>query len=227
MTLVNADTGEIVGRSLDECEAVIERGLATFVEVGDALAEVRDLRLYRNGHETFEAYCSERWGLKRQRAYELIDAAAIAERLSSIDDTPMPANEGQARALRPVKDEPEKMAEAMKQAAAATNGKPTASAIGEAVQDLMASTEQKKQDSAELKALMDELQPPSFDKAENARLVERRGRFSAMCADLVAFGDVDRAVADLAGAPRSDRFLARAQAAHAWLGTFLDRWEDQ
>lgn len=43
-----------VARSLEENEAIIERGLATFVEVGTALAEIRDNRLYRESHGTFE-----------------------------------------------------------------------------------------------------------------------------------------------------------------------------
>lgn len=220
MTLVNADTGEIVGRSLDECEAVIERGLATFVEVGDALAEVRDLRLYRSTHETFEAYCEQRWGLSRKRAYDLIGAAEVVGALSPIGDTPMPANEGQARALRPVKDEPEKMAEAMKQAAAVTNGKPTASAIAEAVQDLVASTEQKKQDSAELKALMDEVTPDGFDAAANAEAVRQRGEFARLCRDLAKFPDPDEFVKRQGGELR-ERHISYAEAAYSWLDTFL------
>jgi hypothetical protein len=225
VTLVHAETGEIVA-SLEDLEAVIERGLATFAEVGEALMTIRDQRLYRQDHDTFDAYCAERWGFGRRYAYNLIESAEVVSAIAHTG-SPAPVNEAQARALTPLKAAPEKMAEAMTRATESTGGKPTATAIAEAVQDLVASTEQKKQDTAELKALMDELQPPSFDKAENARLVERRGRFSAMCADLVAFGDVDRAVADLTGAPRSDRFLARAEAAHAWLSSFLDRWEDQ
>ena len=43
-------------------EAIVERGLDTFVQVGLALAEIRDARLYKQRYGTFEAYCSERWG---------------------------------------------------------------------------------------------------------------------------------------------------------------------
>jgi hypothetical protein len=39
-----------------ELENVIERGLSTFVEVGNALLEIRDSKLYRETHPTFEAY---------------------------------------------------------------------------------------------------------------------------------------------------------------------------
>jgi hypothetical protein len=68
---------------LAELEAVIERGLDTFAEVGRALLEIRDARLYRETHATFEAYLRERWGMSRQRGYQLMDAA----RVSTIVDT--------------------------------------------------------------------------------------------------------------------------------------------
>ena len=61
--------------TLAECEKVVERGLATFVVVGEALARIRDGRLYRESHKTFEAYCDERWGMSRPRAYQFIAAA--------------------------------------------------------------------------------------------------------------------------------------------------------
>lgn len=102
-------------QQLVECESVIEAGLASFVEVGVALAEVRDSKLYRQTHSTFEDYCRERWGLKRQRAYELIEASDVTRSLSEISDT-MPSRESHAAELAPLRNEPERMAEAWKQA---------------------------------------------------------------------------------------------------------------
>jgi hypothetical protein len=46
---------------LDQLEEKIERGLKTFIEVGTALREIRDKRLCRQTHGTFEDYCRERW----------------------------------------------------------------------------------------------------------------------------------------------------------------------
>lgn len=54
---------------------------------GEPSGEIRDSRLYRQQFPTFEAYCRERWGLKRQRAYELMDAAAVVNTVSEISDT--------------------------------------------------------------------------------------------------------------------------------------------
>lgn len=134
MTLVNADTGEIVC-TLEECEAVIERGLSTFREVGNALATVRDAGLYRQAYETFEDYCEQRWNLKRQRAYELMTAAGVADAVSEISDTGV-AREAHAAALLPLADDPEAMATALAAAEEATNGKVTAAAIADAVTEL-------------------------------------------------------------------------------------------
>ena len=40
-------------RELERCEATIEAGLQTFVEVGTALLKIREGRLYRATHRTF------------------------------------------------------------------------------------------------------------------------------------------------------------------------------
>ena len=37
-----------------ECEGILERGLGTFFEVGNALLRIRESRLYRDTHLTFE-----------------------------------------------------------------------------------------------------------------------------------------------------------------------------
>lgn len=74
-------------KSLRRLERTIESGLQSFVVVGKALVEIRDSRLYRESHKSFEAYCSDRWNIKRQRAYELIEASGVAETVSEISDT--------------------------------------------------------------------------------------------------------------------------------------------
>ena len=83
--------------SLPELERVIERGQQTFIEVGRALLEIRDRRLYRETHATFEAYCRERWGWSRQRANQHIDAAHVVNALTTT--VAKPESERQARAM--------------------------------------------------------------------------------------------------------------------------------
>jgi hypothetical protein len=83
--------------SLPELERVIERGQQTFIEVGRALLEIRDRRLYRETHATFEAYCRERWGWGRHRANQYINGARVAQAVG--DSCYQPENEAQARAM--------------------------------------------------------------------------------------------------------------------------------
>jgi DNA modification methylase len=118
---------------LERCEAVIERGLATFVEVGSALVEVRDRRLYRKEYASFEAYCRDRWGMVRRHADRMIEAAAVAENLRPIGLTL--GCESQARALAPL--DPDAQRAAMGLAVeAAGGGRLTASHVRQAVADL-------------------------------------------------------------------------------------------
>jgi transposase-like protein len=117
---------------LTELEAIVEAGLKTFVDVGLALSEIRDGRLYRDEHETFEAYLDERWAMSRQRGYQLIDGARVVEFVSTTVDTP-PTNERQARELARLLDEPELMSEAWEEAIHVSDGNPTAAAVAEAV----------------------------------------------------------------------------------------------
>lgn len=110
-------------------EAIIERGLETFVEVGEALRKIRDRRLYRDHHATFEDYCRERWGMSRRHANRTIEATDVAGVLGPMG--PIPQTERQARELAPLKAAPEKMAAAWREASA--DGAPTAEKVREAV----------------------------------------------------------------------------------------------
>ena len=125
MPIVNTDTGEILTATLltsDEadrlagCEAVIEAGLMGFVEVGEALAGIRDARLYRQEHASFEDYVRERWGLSRRTAYRMVDSAKIVAALCPMGHVEAPANERQVRELAPLRDDPERLAAAWQQA---------------------------------------------------------------------------------------------------------------
>ena len=64
---------------LIELEKIIAAGQHTFIEVGIALAEIRDSRLYKSDHKTFEEYCIRKWGWTKQHCYRLIECAPIAK----------------------------------------------------------------------------------------------------------------------------------------------------
>lgn len=95
---LHAATGQ--PRTLREIEAAITQAECAFVFTGLALTAIRDGKLYREtGHKNFEKYCKNRWGFSRQRAYQLIDAAALAMHLTTFVDIAPPANESQIRPL--------------------------------------------------------------------------------------------------------------------------------
>lgn len=121
---------------LESCEARIERGLATFVDVGQALLEVRDGRLYRAGHGTFEDYCRERWGMVASRARQLIAAAETAATVTDVTpDLPTPRNEAVARELAPLRSDPPRLREAWQQAVEEHGPEPTAAQVRDKVRD--------------------------------------------------------------------------------------------
>jgi len=66
-------------------------------------------RLYRKTHETFEAYCKDRWEMGRSTAYQYIDSVKVVENVRNCGQT-LPANERQTRPL--VRLEPELQKEA-------------------------------------------------------------------------------------------------------------------
>jgi hypothetical protein len=112
---------------LAQCEAVIARGLKTFIEVGGALLDVRDNNLHRADFPTFEAYCSDRWGISRTRAYELMGAANVVSAIADKIEVAPPSNEAQARELAKLPEADR--ADVWTKAHEATDGKPTAAAV--------------------------------------------------------------------------------------------------
>ncbi len=63
---------------LAELEKVIAKGQKTFVEVGLALVEIRDLRLFKGEYSSFNEYCQKRWGWEqRYTRYVIAGAEAV------------------------------------------------------------------------------------------------------------------------------------------------------
>jgi len=77
-------------------------GQKTFVEVGNALACIRNERLYRATHKTFEAFCKEKWGYNSSRARQLIAATETAKSVTTGNTLP---NERVARELGTIPEE--------------------------------------------------------------------------------------------------------------------------
>lgn len=103
----------LIKSRLLEQEEVISRG---YIDCGKALMVIRDERLYRLEHKSFESYVKERWEFTKSRANQLIEATTIVVNLPVAD---RPKNEAQARELAKVPEakRAEVMAEIKKVAA--------------------------------------------------------------------------------------------------------------
>lgn len=89
---------------LRELERAVTIGLQRFAEAGLALIEIRDNKLYRATHKTFEAYLKDRWSLSRSHGYQLMDSAEVIKNLSSIADI-LPSSESVARPLASLEED--------------------------------------------------------------------------------------------------------------------------
>ena len=108
-----------------QLERRVERA---FYEAGIALKELRDRRLYRSTHKTFEEYCRVRFGYGRDAAYLKIGAAEVYENLDLIMPTncrqiPLPTNEHQLRYIAKAKLEPAMQWDVWQQAVEVAGGK--------------------------------------------------------------------------------------------------------
>lgn len=107
MELIERPLTDAESNRLIELERTIKDNFLGFVAVGNALAEIRDKRLYRDENgRTFEGYCAELWDICRRRAYQLIDAAQAVENVNNctqnnaqLSEIIIPQNEAQAREL--------------------------------------------------------------------------------------------------------------------------------
>jgi len=87
---------------LKHLETIIAKNQYRFYEIGQALLEIRDSRLYKQALFTsFEAYARSRWDIGRSQVYRLIDAYSVINNLSPIGDR-LPGNEAQIRPLVPL-----------------------------------------------------------------------------------------------------------------------------
>lgn len=109
---------------LCELERIIQRGKDTFVEVGTALAEIRDAKLYKP-KQTFEEYCKDRWDFSYRRAVQMIEAAATVKNMNNCSPS-APKTESQARPLAKLPAEQQPSAWERAQEIAAEESKPVA-----------------------------------------------------------------------------------------------------
>ena len=85
-------------KRLAELEEIVTRNFKAFYEVGCALREIQTSMLYRETHTNFADYAKDLWDLARSRAYQMIEAADIIDRL--LPNAPeMSTDGGQTRTI--------------------------------------------------------------------------------------------------------------------------------
>jgi hypothetical protein len=165
---------------LGELEGVIARGVASFMEMGAALAEVRDSKLYRADFPTFEAYCRERWMITPQHAHRLLAASAAVQRLEPVGSKP--TAESQVRPLLKLQPAQQGVAWEAAVASAKEEGaeRPTARHVTAAVRQIIGTAE------------------PEDEKPDTAKPVKGVGLLRA-----------NEAINALSGIPKDDPFRQR------------------
>lgn len=104
-------------RDLAQHEARIKDGMKIVFDVALALTGIRNGRLYRETHKTFELYCDERWGFTKTHANRMIAGASVLEDLTPIGAKPK--NIEQTKPLTRLKPEQRREAWAVAQERAA------------------------------------------------------------------------------------------------------------
>lgn len=114
MTTEAANSSELVScqsltteerQQFERCERVIEKNMLNVVEFGQALATIRDLKLYREQFTTWEEYVFRRWEIKARTSYQYITAFEVYENVRNCAQTELlPSNEYQLRQLARLDD---------------------------------------------------------------------------------------------------------------------------
>lgn len=110
-------------------ERIVSTGLQGWIEVGEALIEIRDSRLYRIEAGTFEEYCQSKFKMEKRHAYQLMQGAPIAREVCAT------AHISNKATLELAKVAPEKRQEVFEKATEAASGHvPTARVIKEVIE---------------------------------------------------------------------------------------------
>lgn len=112
---------------LQRLEQQIEAGLKTFLPMCRALKEINDEELWKDGYESFNAYCRERWAMDTFQACRMIRAATVVADLEEAGCETLPANDGQCRVLGRMN--PEQRVQLWKKVCRKKSVKPTAKII--------------------------------------------------------------------------------------------------
>ena len=112
---MDIEIAALTEKQLATLEDKIRRGSAAFVEVGTALAKIREGKGYKlRGFDTFEDYCTKEFGFTDRQGRRLIQSAETSASVKKLTGA-APANESVAREWAPLVAEPEKLKKVVEQ----------------------------------------------------------------------------------------------------------------
>jgi hypothetical protein len=226
---------------LAECEAVIEAGLQEFVKVGNALLYIRDHKLYRQKHATFEDYCKARWKFSDRRGRQLIKAAEVVQNLQSgqkpepevpnseqnannVVNTTAPSSEKQTRHLAGLPKDQQQQAWTIATANAKDPAKPTEVEVkAEVEQTKENAAQQVKVKETGLK-IVEYLRAKKHDGATSDQIEMDTGVAHQRVSDLLKSGD---AVYQTEGGKRIRRATANGKKATAYVIVLAEFGEEK
>ena len=192
---------------LSICDGIIERGLKSFIEVGLALATVRDKRLYRVSFDTFEGYVEAKCPYGVRQAHRVIASAVLAQSIADQAEKVAPGShlivpkERQARALGrlPADEREPAWREALTIAATRPNGEPTVKEVERVVAARLGLSPESKVQSPKPAAQQPVIEAvPAGNREQRAREA-LRGAIAAVRGLVDALGTADSLVAARAG----------------------------
>jgi hypothetical protein len=63
---------------LEQLEVIVRANISAYIEVGNALKTIKDEKLYKANHKSFNLYCIKVWGFTRSTAHDYLKAVAVA-----------------------------------------------------------------------------------------------------------------------------------------------------
>lgn len=107
----------------EQLEYEVQQGIEVAFKVAGALLQIRENRLYRSTHGTYEEYVEDKWEMSVRRARHLTFAAGVVRNLEDSGVTTLPTNERQVRELAGVNPEDHAKVWTKAQEVAAKKGK--------------------------------------------------------------------------------------------------------
>lgn len=224
MSLVNADTGEIVAYCTpDEARSLTERIKATAESLWSLLGEAHDRKAWAAlGYETFSDYATAEFGMSERHAYRLIGQAEVIREIESVTGLTRGSVEVTERTARDIKPRLQAVTDSIKEKlteeAAAPEPERVKEIVAEVVAEERARAQQKAEDRTALADLSKSMERAGMDMDQES--LAERGRWSSNCREVGAMTDPSEFIARHRQY-LTDRHIAQAERAYAWLDDFL------